>query len=94
MAPEPEVIKDAHDWHEVPANLLVQDLRDLVKSDNLLLSEFVALEMLRQAVEVERKLKRIEAIPCPVCPVDPKGSGQQSGQDHEQEAIPRPWFGV
>ena len=44
------------------SNLLVQDLRELVKTDNLLLSEFVALELLKQAVEVERKLKRIEAL--------------------------------
>ena len=44
------------------ANLLVQDLRELVKSDNPLLSEFVALEILKQAVKVEHKLKRIELL--------------------------------
>ena len=43
------------------ANLLVQDLRELVKSDNLLLGE-IALEILREAVQIEQRLKRIESI--------------------------------
>lgn len=43
------------------ANLLVQDLQGLVKSSNPLLAD-VALEILQQAVQVEQRLKRIEAI--------------------------------
>lgn len=42
------------------ANLLVQDLRELVKSDNPLLSD-IALELLQQGVQIENRLKRIEA---------------------------------
>lgn len=43
------------------ANLLVQDLRDLVKSDNPLLTE-IAIEILQQVVQIEQRLKRIESI--------------------------------
>jgi hypothetical protein len=43
------------------ANLLVQDLQGLVKSANPLLAD-VALEILQQAVQIEQRLKRIEAI--------------------------------
>lgn len=43
------------------ANLLVQDLRELVSSDDELLAD-VALEILEQVVQVERRLKRIESI--------------------------------
>lgn len=43
------------------ANLLVQDLRALVTSDNPLLAD-TALAILRQAVDVEQHLKRIESI--------------------------------
>ncbi len=43
------------------ANLLVQDLRDLVKAANPLLSE-IALEILQQAVQVEQRLSRIDSI--------------------------------
>jgi hypothetical protein len=45
------------------ANLLVQDLRELVKATNPLLSEF-ALEILQQAVVVEQRLNRIESVTC------------------------------
>jgi hypothetical protein len=44
------------------ANLLVQDLRELVKADDPLLGD-VALEILQQAVQVEVRLKRIESLP-------------------------------
>jgi hypothetical protein len=40
------------------ANFLVQDLRDLVKSDNPLLGD-IALEILQQAVQVEHRLQRL-----------------------------------
>lgn len=43
------------------ANLLVQDLRDLVGSADPLLSD-VALEILKQATDLEQRLKRLEAI--------------------------------
>lgn len=43
------------------ANLLVQDLHELVKSANPLLSE-IALEILQQAVQIELRLNRIESI--------------------------------
>ena len=43
------------------ANLLVQDLRCLVKSQNLLLAE-IAIELLQQAELLEQKMKRIESI--------------------------------
>ncbi len=43
------------------ANLLVQNLRDLVKSQNPLLGE-IAIEILLQAVQLEQKIKRIESI--------------------------------
>ncbi|WP_124949382.1 hypothetical protein [Sulfuriferula thiophila] len=43
------------------ANLLVQNLRDLVKSGNPLLAE-MAFEILQQAVQIEQRLKRIESI--------------------------------
>ena len=36
------------------ANLLVQDLRDLVKAANPLLAE-IAIEILQQAVQIDRK---------------------------------------
>ena len=51
-----EVIKSSQ-----TANLLVQDLRELVKSENPLLAD-VAMEILKLAVDVEQKLKRIESI--------------------------------
>ena len=40
------------------ANLLVSDLRAMVQSENILLSD-IALEMLEQAVRIEQRLKRI-----------------------------------
>lgn len=43
------------------ANLLVGDLRDMVKTENLLLSDF-ALETLELAVRVEQRLKRIVSL--------------------------------
>jgi hypothetical protein len=43
------------------ANLFVQDLQELVKSDNPLLAEF-ALEVLQQAVLLEQKMKRLVSI--------------------------------
>lgn len=43
------------------AELLIQGLRELVKSSNPLLSE-IALEILQQAVQVEQRLSRIETI--------------------------------
>lgn len=43
------------------ANLLVQDLRDLVKAANPLLTE-IAIEILQQVVQIEQRLKRIESI--------------------------------
>lgn len=51
-----KVTKSSH-----AANLLVQDLRELVTAANPLLAD-VALEILRQAVLIEERLKRIEAI--------------------------------
>ncbi len=42
------------------ANLLVQDLRELMKSANPLLAD-IALELLQQAAQVEQRLNRIEA---------------------------------
>lgn len=46
------------------ANLLVQDLRDLVKADNPLLAE-IAIEILQQAVQIEQRLNRIDSITNP-----------------------------
>lgn len=46
------------------ANLLVQDLRDLVKAANPLLAEF-AIEILQQAVQIEQRLNRIDSITNP-----------------------------
>jgi hypothetical protein len=43
------------------ANLLVQDLRDLVKAANPLLAE-IAIEILQQAVQIEQRLNRIDSI--------------------------------
>lgn len=43
------------------ANLLVQDLRELVKSTNPLLSD-IALEILQQAAHIEQRLNRIESL--------------------------------
>lgn len=43
------------------ANLLVQDLQGLVKSANPLLAD-IALEILQQAVQIEKRLCRIEFI--------------------------------
>lgn len=43
------------------ANLLVQDLQALSRSDNPLLSE-IALEVLQQAALLEKRLSRIEMI--------------------------------
>ena len=42
------------------ANLLVRDLRELIKCDNPLLGE-LAIEILQQAVQIEQRLKRIES---------------------------------
>jgi len=46
------------------ANLLVHDLRDLVKTANPLLAE-IAIEILQQAVQIERGLNRIDSITKP-----------------------------
>lgn len=46
------------------ANLLVQDLRDLVKAANPLLAE-IAIEILLQAVQIEQRLNRIDSITNP-----------------------------
>lgn len=46
------------------ANLLVQDLRDLVKSANPLFAE-IAIEILQQAVKIEQRLNRIDSITSP-----------------------------
>lgn len=46
------------------ANLLVQDLRDLVKAVNSLLAE-IAIEILQQTVQIEQRLNRIESITRP-----------------------------
>ncbi|MDP2852590.1 MAG: hypothetical protein Q8O23_04205 [Gallionella sp.] len=43
------------------ANLLVQDLRDLVKAANPLLAE-IAIEILQQTVQIEQQLNRIDSI--------------------------------
>jgi len=43
------------------ANLLVQDLRDLVKAANPLLAE-IAIEILQQAAQIEQRLSRIDSI--------------------------------
>ena len=43
------------------ANLLVQDLRGVMRSADPLLVE-VSMEILKTAVEIERRLNRIEAI--------------------------------
>jgi len=46
------------------ANLLVQDLRDLVKAANPLLAE-IAIEILQQAGQIEQRLNRIDSITSP-----------------------------
>ena len=46
------------------ANLLVQDLRVLVKAANPLLAE-IAIEILQQAVQIEQRLNRIDSITSP-----------------------------
>ena len=46
------------------ANLLVQDLRDLVKAANPLLAE-IAIVILQQAVQIEQRLNRIDSITSP-----------------------------
>ena len=46
------------------ANLLVQDLRDLVKAANPLLAE-IGMEILQQAVQIEQRLNRIDSITNP-----------------------------
>jgi hypothetical protein len=46
------------------ANLLVQDLREMVSATDPLLGE-LAIEILEQAVEIEKRLKRIKAIASP-----------------------------
>lgn len=46
------------------ANLLVQDLRDLVKAANPLLAE-IAIEILQQAVQIEQRLNRIDSMTSP-----------------------------
>ena len=46
------------------ANLLVQDLRDLVKAANPLLAE-IAIEILQQADQIEQRLNRIDSITSP-----------------------------
>jgi len=46
------------------ANLLVQDLRDLVKAADPLLAE-IAIEILQQAVQIEQRLNRIDSITNP-----------------------------
>ena len=43
------------------SELLIQDLRDLVKSNNPLLSDIV-LEILQQAVQIEMRLSRLVSI--------------------------------
>jgi hypothetical protein len=43
------------------AALLVENLRELVKSDNPLLSD-IALELLEKATPLEQRLKRLEVI--------------------------------
>lgn len=43
------------------ANLFVQDLRQLVNSDNPLLTE-LAIEVLQQAVLLEQKLSRLVSV--------------------------------
>ena len=43
------------------SELLIQDLRELVKSKNPLLSDIV-LEILQQAVQIEMRLSRIVSI--------------------------------
>ena len=46
------------------ANLLVRDLRDLVKAVNPLLAE-IAIEILQQVVQIEQRLNRIDSITSP-----------------------------
>jgi hypothetical protein len=46
------------------ANLLVQELRDLVKAADPLLAE-IAIEILQQAVQLEQRLNRIDSITRP-----------------------------
>ncbi len=43
------------------ANLLVKDLRDLVKADNPLLAD-IAIEILQQTVQIEQRLNQIDVI--------------------------------
>lgn len=59
---------NAHDQETVvksvqTAYFLVQDLQELVKAKDPLLSD-IALELLQQAVQLEQRLKRIETITC------------------------------
>lgn len=46
------------------SNLLVQDLRDLVKAANALLAK-IAIEILQQAVQIDQRLNRIDSITNP-----------------------------
>jgi hypothetical protein len=46
------------------ANLLVQDLRELVNATNPLLGE-LAIEILQQVIQIEKRLNRINSITCP-----------------------------
>jgi len=43
------------------AELLLQDLRELVKSENPLVAD-IALEMLESATAIEKRLKRISSV--------------------------------
>ena len=43
------------------ANLLVQNIQGLVKSTNPLLAE-IAIEILQQALQIEQRLQRVNAI--------------------------------
>ena len=53
---EEHLIKASHS-----VSFLVQDLSDLVKSNNPLMSD-IALEILQQATQVENRLKRVLAL--------------------------------
>lgn len=46
------------------ANLLVQDLRDMVNSKDPLLSD-ISFEILQQAVQIEQRLNRVISITQP-----------------------------
>ncbi len=56
--------KENLDKSSQTANLLVKDLRDLVKAANPLLGE-IAIEILQQAVQIEQRLKRIDSSTSP-----------------------------